>query len=711
MISGTWAASIGEPAAVRRRSPLLTRESGHATAGVAATWLAITATVSATMRQLPFLACLLLLIACDGPTTEPGEDAGPAPTDAGVDAGREPPPRVPEELPDPEALTAGIAEVRIPAPVGIGTMGFGAFGEDPNPTPFSDQFPGTVRQQGDLTFKAVAISRGDAFEVVFVRMDTVGVFQQLREAVLDELEDRIGRRLDDSLILAGNHTHSGPGRMLMTTGALVALGDKFFPEFYDGIIDALADVVEQALDDRAPAELGTAVPATSDAHDDRRCENDSLDQIQESGDMPVIAIRRAGQLDAVIASYAYHGTILGIGDLTLSGDMGSVVEQRVAERYDHPVAVLFFNSWGGDMSPASPPERPGAVGPEQPGGYDRMDRLGDVVADVLVPAVEALTFEAEPTIRSRTFRVEISRQAIGYDADTFNYEFGGAFCGGGGEGNCVDSMRNDSLDSACVPIGRREGLPKQTLLSTGQVGGLHFVTAPGEWSTALADGVLDRVRELSGEDAMMIGYANDYTGYSIGEEDWWQGGYETSGALWGPQQGDYLAARLREVYETYHDGWTEPPWWQPARVEPFTGYEGYELYVAETPVGLGTIATDVAATVTSADEVTFTVQGGDPWLGTPTAVLEQADGTAVLHPNGLPVTSASYDLWLELAVSPTYEETLTASERTFAWTFHFPVSRRAGSNHDPLSGDYRFRVSIPTVGDPMEVTTGTFTVE
>jgi hypothetical protein len=120
--------------------------------------------------------------------------------------------RTRETLPPEEPFVAGVAEVRIPAPLGIGTMGFAPFGVDRSPTPFSNIFPGTVRAHGVLTFRAVALSRGDAHQVVLVRMDTIGVFQQLREAVLEEMNAR-GHELDDALILAGNHTHSGPGRI------------------------------------------------------------------------------------------------------------------------------------------------------------------------------------------------------------------------------------------------------------------------------------------------------------------------------------------------------------------------------------------------------------------------------------------------------------------------------------------------------------------
>ncbi|MEQ8461675.1 MAG: neutral/alkaline non-lysosomal ceramidase N-terminal domain-containing protein [Sandaracinaceae bacterium] len=653
-------------------------------------------------------ACLLTVLvfsACDG---APAPSDASLPEDAGQDAG--PRMRTREVLPDPGPLRAGVAEARLPAPLGIGTMGYGAIDVEPSVTPFAERFPGTTRMHGELTFRAVAISRGDAHEVVFVRMDTVGVFQQLREAVLDTLEARLGRRLDDALILAGNHTHSGPGRMLMTSGALVALGDTFFPEFYDGVVEALADVIEAALDDLQPAELATAVVGTSDAHRDRRCANDMLPLLQESPDLPFIAVRREGRVDAIVASYAYHGTVLGLDDHTLSGDMGSVVEHRVEDRLDFPTRVLFFNSFGADMSPSSPAAAPDEVGADQPGGYDRMDRLGDVIADAILPSLADLEFGAEPDVRVRTYRVPISTADIGYGAGEFDYRHGGAFCGVGSEGNCTDLTPIEGLDGRCVPISRAERLPKQTMISVGAVGGLALVTGAGEWSTSLAAGVLERARELSGLDAMFIGYANDYVGYSLTEEDWFMGGYEASGALWGPRQGDYLAARTREALETFDETWNEPPWIEPARAAPFTDYT-YEPYVPEAAQEPGRLLADVPASVPQTELVTFTVAGGDPWLGAPVATLERADGTPVTRANARPFDSRSYDIWADLRPEPSYAEVERADSRTFAWTFNMPARRRAGSSVS-LAGDYRFRVSIPTAaGESMEVTTGTFTVE
>ncbi|MBI4703964.1 MAG: neutral/alkaline non-lysosomal ceramidase N-terminal domain-containing protein [Deltaproteobacteria bacterium] len=638
------------------------------------------------LRLRALAACLGLLLAACG-----GED-GAAPAPVPLPPRPEPPPAGP--------FQAGFAEVVLPVPLGIGTMGYGGLGKVESVTPFAVSYPGTTRQHGALTARAVALSRGPAHEVVLVRTDTVGIFQHLREAVLAELQQRTGRDWDDALIIAGNHTHSGPGRMILAQGMLTLLADSFFPEFYDRIVDALADVVEQALGDLAPAELGWTKAACHEAHHDRRCENDHLDQVQELPDLPVVAVRRGGKLAALVMSYAYHGTVLGIEDLTLSGDMGAAAEQKIAERLDHPVQVLLFNAWGADMSPGDPTIDPAAAGAEQPAGYDKMQGLGVRIADAVLPQLEAIQYTAEPELRAETHRASINRELLGYDEETFPYPNGAVYCGVS-NGNCDDATPVEGLDQGCVQFSPEEPAPDQTLFTAGWIGGLSFVTGPGEWSTALAGGVLDQLRALRGGEAMFLGYANDYMGYSIGERDWWQGGYETGGALWGPKQGDYLAARAFDTFRYVHDLAFYLPFAEPPPVKPFSGYE-YDPYAPEDAVEAGTVSEDVPETVAPTDVVRFVARGSDPWLGLPVATLEQeSEGSfaPVRRANQSVVDSTSYDFWIDLAVDPPYSQLMPAKERSFFWTFNFPASRRAASTIPKPAGKLRFSVRIPT-GDP-----------
>ena len=624
-------------------------------------------------------------------------------------------PYKPEPLPPAEAFQAGVAELKMPVPVGIGTMGFGGIGKDPSVTPFADQYPGTTQQQMALDCRAVALSRGPSYRTVLVKCDTVGIFQHLREAVLDAVEAEIGENLDNGLVLAGNHTHSGPGRMVMPRAIYEMLADAFFPEFYDRMVAGLANLVVRAIQDLAPAELGTVMAYSADGHNDRRCENNMLDQIQKRDDLPIVAIKRNGVIDAVVASFAYHGTILDIDDLTLSGDMGGTVEAKIEERFDHPVAVLFFNSWGGDAAPGDANIDPNATGGAQPDKFDRMEALGARIADVVMPKVGAMTFSSEPELRSETYRVAISREAIGYADGVFPYPNGGVYCGFGADGSCTEVSPKTKQDKMCLAFSDDEPAPKQTLFTVGRIGEMYFTSATGEWTTFLADQLVNHIsEETDGADVMFIGYANDYTGYCVAELDWWQGGYEAAGGMWGPGQGDYLLKRGKQVFTHYHLRNAPLPFKEPTPVEPFSGYS-VDPYVVEKGLSVGDVTVDVPATAMPTEVVTFTVLGTDPWLGNPIAVLEKEVGGSfepVMRKTGQPVDSDGYELWLDLTTNPTYADKMPAPEREFAWTFHFPVSHRVPAGFEPLDGTYRFAVTIPTDanGGTQVSHTGSFTV-
>jgi len=661
------------------------------------------------MRHLWSLALLLSLFliapACD---EEADDDSAPGDDDDSA-----------ESTPPPGPFMAGTATVEIPAPLGSPTIGFGQLGGTPSPTPFADLIPGTTRQHGALTLRAVVLSRGDDYEAIFLVGDLLYMGAQARSGILIELEERLGRDLDDALILGGNHTHGGPGRFVDKTGPFELGFDRFMPEMLVRLQDAAADAVELALADLAPAEVGYVMASTADAHNDRRCSNDHLPLLQENHSLPTIAVQRDGQIDALVMSYAYHGTILDADTLTLSGDMGSVVQWKVAERFDHPVNVLFFNAWGGDTSPDNPDIDAAAIGAPQPDDYDRMEALGEVIADAVVPHLDSIVFDDEPEISMVSTYVPIDHDLLEYDVDEFeDCENGCIYCAQGIDGNCDDDTPMNELgydmDDMCVPFPEDDPAFDVTLFSAGQVGELYFVTGNGEWVTSLADIVMTEVQAITGtDDVMFVGYAQDTLGYSLTYEDWWMGDYETGGTLWGPKQGDYLADRLVEVFHAWYDPAYALPFDEPEPLPAWSGYT-YDPYVPEGALGVGEIAEDVPAQVEPTDIVTFTVQGTDPWLGRPVATLEQDTGggfAPVTHADGTPVDSDGYEFWTDLTTAPSYADAMPAI-RTFDWEFSFPMTHRVPTAVTDLSGTFRFRIVIPTdlEGGTEEVTTGEFTV-
>ena len=646
---------------------------------------------------------LLLLAACGGDKDDAATPADPTPTTTtttttttvttdtqATDTGT---PRS-----EPGELTVGYAETRMLIPVGIGTAGFSPLGVPADPTPFSSYlFPGTTGIHGHPDMRAVAVSRGPDHTLVFLRVDMIGVFSQLRRAVLNELEERTGRDMHDQLVIGATHTHAGPGRVVDLGGPFELITDTFFPEHYERMVDAMADTVEGALNDMQPGRVGTAFANGEGSINDRRCE-DGLDYV--NGTLPVVAIEQGGELRAVMMAYAIHGTIHGIDELLLSQDVSGGIEHATSDRLGVP--VMMFNSWGADMSPGDPavPTQPGAV---LPGGSERIASIGQAVAGDVESVMVELEWTTDPDLWARTMTTPLNREVIGYSDGEFEYEYGAVYCTA--EGDCDPTTVEDGLDGRCLAFEEEFPAPSQTEFTVGQLGGLHFVTFPGEPGTILAERVMDGIGQWTTDPVMFIGYSQDYMGYSILEEDWWQGGYEASGTLWGPKQGEYLADEAIKVYGEAV-GELPPTTDRPADLAAFDE-PTYDPRVADTPVGLGTVVTPPAPKVAGTDMVTVTVAGTDPWLGAPIATLQSADGTPVLRGNGQAWTSDDPLFRVHLAVDPPYTYAQEPTARSFFWTFSFPAAHPVVGAGPTLSGSYRLEVAFP---DGTTTATDAFTV-
>lgn len=616
--------------------------------------------------------------------------------------------------PAPPPLQAGSAEVRMPSPVGIGQSGNNGIGIEGRPrSPYAVNFPATRHVLGHPTVKALALSRGEGREVLFVRTDQIAVIEQVRTSVVEELKKRTGKDYDDALVLGATHTHSGPGRFIPGDVVGGAIGDQFWPEWYARLVGAIADAAEQALKNLEPAEFGYAVAQAPEGHNDRRCE-DLVDR--RNSELPVLVVKKAGVITDLLVSYAIHGTVIGIREWTLSQDVSGTIEERIANLFDHPVQVMMMNAWAGDMAPADPVVvEPTAPLPPMPGGYDKLERVGIYLAGVVEAALPGVTFTTEPELGTEVRRFPVDREKLGYTGDEFAYEFGGVFCGAPGV-SCEELKRLEDMDKACIPFGESEPAPMQGITVVGRVGGLHFATWSGEPSTELGELVMAGAREHAGvADFMFIGYANGYLGYSLTEEDWWHGGYEAGGGMWGPKQGEYMTARIVELFGAWKTGkkeltYEEPPATPGATWEPFTPY------VPEQALEIGKVVTQPGEAYSVSELPTFTVNGQEPWAGAPIAVLQRvtdAGAEDVLRPNGRPYDSDGYGFRVTLTPSPTYVEWVASNPkpREFRWTFEAVLNRRGTPFKGERTGRFRFKVTLKNAaGEPVEVTSDPFTV-
>jgi hypothetical protein len=214
-------------------------------------------------------------------------------------------------------LRAGVAVVDITPPAGLLLAGFAARSE-----------PATGVHDA-LTARAVVV--GDTAVVV---ADVIGIHE--------EMSARIRERCPlpaANVIVAATHTHGAPISM---AGRLSAAAD---PAFLQAIEDGCVEALTRAAASAAPVQITAGMGADPDVARNRRHEGGITDPA-----LPVLRMRNAaGDLIAVIVSYALHPTVLGADNRLITGDFPHFV--RAAIEAAHPGAVaVFLNGCAGDVT-------------------------------------------------------------------------------------------------------------------------------------------------------------------------------------------------------------------------------------------------------------------------------------------------------------------------------------------------------------------------
>ena len=587
------------------------------------------------------------------------------------------PPNPDLEPPAPAAWRVGTAIRRMRVPLGIGTTGFGLTQADAYTTPFQQAYPGTQRIHMHPDFRVAVFEAGDGNRLYIVRLDTIGVTANIRRALVTRLEARYGPGIDDQLIVAASHTHSGPGRVIdKPLWRLIA--DPFFPEYFDRVVDDLEATIVEAVEALEPAQVGYAVAQTTDVHSDRRCANPE----ERDPDFPVLKVAdMAGETRALILFHTVHSTAVSMDEYSLSQDVSGGIESKVAERFDDDVFVMFVNGAAADMRPGSPPIEREAGVPDWPSDYEKCEVVGRAAADAVMSVVDTVELKADGVLHSRTARVPINRQALGYADGEFPFEHGAVYCGAGLEDRCLGEPPHDNVLVGCIAFpDARNSAPTQAPLTVGQIGDLSFITTPGEFSVSLGRRAAEAMQAVTGQHTVIFGYAQEYTGYSLGEEDWYQGGYEASGALWGPRQGDHLADSIISLTHAYGNPRLPLAFDEPPALPVPALYDGAPWPTMRSPAAAA-ITIEPAEQAARGDIIAFGFTGGDPWLGNPIVTLEQQsdDGYAAVKLGARAVTTDGYLMTLQMAPEPAYvvnEDPGTS--HTFNYTVSLPIGRAYG---------------------------------
>lgn len=643
---------------------------------------------------------------------------------------------------------------------------------------------------------ALALEAGEE-RFILVRVDVPFV----TEDALFALEQALAAdgSLRGRVMLTASHSH-GAWAAWIPTFHLVPGSDRPRLDLFDRVVAAMRAAAQAALDDLQEAKLGLAVEPAFDPTDtvteDRRPDNDEVtapdgSRVGHDKDPVAWAVRidtSDGQPRAAVVNVPIHGTVGTHANPLISTDAPGAITRALEAELGVP--VLHVQGVAGDLAPAAVAGRGHCPDTTRCLDVPALEILGARAAALLAPLVEGIETESRAAIEvvTRSFPVGrggVVRRPDGYELwyrppdpeaipdgvlfapdgraavpfDEFNTVSGAGMCGTSGGsfaslpgtagllpyGSCID------LDTGADLVLSLFDLPPVTLplcdsvRATGaavriglpDAGEWLLVGAPGEPTAPFAAYLRNR-SPAGPERTLIVGYADEYTGYLLTAEDWLSGGYECSTNLWGPREGEQVLGALVEIAELA---------WSPDREDPEAGsarHVGWEFPFVEAVDAVVTsdhgtaligdeplwwpdtlspaVGPQPAASVPRAVGVArFAWLGGDPAVDFPVVVVERELGPGQFEPlmDGLARPVGSQQGAVVVTYTPAPLEAPAPSQHQYAATWQ-PTSAAPLLLANPLGplslplGRYRLTVSGKALGpdgqEPYSLSSAAFDV-
>jgi len=355
------------------------------------------------------------------------------------------------------------------------------------------------------------------------------------------------------------------------------------------------------------------------------------------------------------------------------------------------------------MSPRIPREHFTEDGAESRDDYRDLAAIGKGAAEVVIPALDNIETRDDLPIKVKTIRFPMSNDLINPDGSFDHYPHGGAYCYPLDNENCPEEGQPqqvyDASELNClIPVSAADGITWADIAAI-QIGDLGLVTLPGEPLTSVGVDLRDRAVALTGlSQVWVLGYAQGYLGYLLHPEDFLLGGYEGSGALWGPGLGQYLVDRGVEIMGHLLDA-TRPLSFRPLPLPPADDVSSEQIVYEEA---LGLVSWNLEPTrddrgIWSAEWI-----GGDPSVETPLVILEYAiinqagdveSWVPLTHTSGLIWNSDGPEMEISIRVDPTYDDRPEQEGRLFYWSVRMPERFSVLPSSGQLEGLFRWVVT------------------
>lgn len=249
-----------------------------------------------------------------------------------------------------------------------------------------------VEKKGDLYVRACVFEKGST-RIAIVSVDNLGwpsVLGNKSRALIKGIPP-------ENILISATHTHSGPDAYGFPNEKGEAFADL---AYLDKCVHAIADAVNEAVGNLAPASLKTAV-------------GEAKGQIAYNYYAPDLYDPRCGVIQAVAASgkpivtlvnYAIHPEVIGSGRGILSPDLCGPLCSRIEAKTG--AMTLFVNGAQGGMVTADNRREGG----KEANTWEECIRIGELLADEALRIIGTADTQPNPslfcTVRNVSFPIE-----------------------------------------------------------------------------------------------------------------------------------------------------------------------------------------------------------------------------------------------------------------------------------------------------------------
>jgi len=355
----------------------------------------------------------------------------------------------------------------------------------------------------DIKAKALVLDDGSK-KFVIVTMDILGFPPNVKPMIADKLKG--SGWTEENILLLPSHAH--------TSLEMFALNDKnifgmpaigiFQVELLEFVVDNISKLIIETDKELKPVKVGTGQISLEGLNRNRR------------GDQAVdkeLTVTRVDDLDnrplAVLVNWTAHPTIMDEDDMWVSGGWPGYLQRELEGWIGDDIVAMYYNGAEGDQSVIA---RKGAS------HYEKAEYYGRKIAKHATSVYEKIALFEEPKF-----------DFIHHQINLPPTEAHPSFMQTGGEEYQLDEEKIEALLNQIFTT--------STQTTTLQLGDLLILGAPGEMIAEMGIDIKTTVKKSGIKYPVIGGLANEWISYILTEEEYHQGGYETSVSFYGPTLG------------------------------------------------------------------------------------------------------------------------------------------------------------------------------